>query len=134
RAADQAGAREARRIVEEGIQAGSADVAEGTAAAAGRADGGGAAGAREAAGVAARADGTSGAVGRNSAGRGIEAGSRVRVRGMTGEVLEVRSDGKLSVVVGAVRMVVSAGEATPVAGERPRRPHLSSAAADPAAG
>lgn len=96
RAADQAGAREARRIVEEGIQA------DGTA-------------------------GTAETVGTAETDV-IEVGGRVRVRGTTGQVLEVRSDGKLSVAVGAMRMVVDASEATPIAGQGPGRLQPSPAA------
>ena len=46
---------------------------------------------------------------------------------MTGEVLAVRSDGKLSVAVGAMRMVVDAADATPLAGAPPSRPQPSPA-------
>jgi DNA mismatch repair protein MutS2 len=40
---------------------------------------------------------------------------------MTGDVHEVRADGKLVVVVGAMRMVVDAAEATVLPGGRPKR-------------
>lgn len=102
RAADQAGARDARRIVEEGIQ-GTAGTAETTGTAE-----------------------TAGQRGGPAAGE-VEVGGRVKVRGVTGEVLEVRSDGKLSVAVGVMRMVVDASEATPIMGQSPSRPQPSSA-------
>ncbi len=87
-AADDAAAREARRLVEEGIRR------EGEAIEAVDAD-------VEPADI---------AVGR------IEPGQRVRVSaGSAGEVLEVRSDGRLVVRVGAMRMVVDPSAVTPVA-------------------
>ena len=68
-----------------------------------------------------------------SGGRGaIEVGTRVRLAGGgSGRVAELRSDGKLVVVAGAVRMVVTPGAVTEVSGpdarpqeqrERPLRP------------
>jgi DNA mismatch repair protein MutS2 len=91
-AADEAAAREARRLVEDGIRA------EGAALAA--AD-------EEAAPVAVAVD-------------RIQAGQRVRVStGSTGNVLEVRGDGRLVVRVGGMRMVVDAASVTPVADAPP---------------
>jgi DNA mismatch repair protein MutS2 len=78
-AADEAAAREARRLVEEGIRQ-EGEALERTEKADGRTGG--------------QAD-------------GFTAGDRVRLSsGPTGEVLEVRSDGKLVVAAGAVRMVL----------------------------
>ena len=78
-AADEAAAREARRLVEEGI----------------REEG-------EALGRAERADGRTG-----GQADGFQPGDRVKVSGgPTGQVLEVRSDGKLVIGSGSVRMVV----------------------------
>jgi DNA mismatch repair protein MutS2 len=85
-AADEAAAREARRVVEEGIRE-EGEALERTEKADGRAGG--------------RAD-------------GYMTGDRVRLSsGPTGEVSEVRSDGKLVVVAGAVRMVVDPDSVSP---------------------
>lgn len=87
-AADDAAAREARRLVEEGIRV------EGEALAAASAD------------VAPEAVAVD----------EIRPGQRVRVAtGSAGDVLEVRGDGRLVVRVGGMRMVVDAATATPVA-------------------
>ena len=87
-AADDAAAREARRLVEEGIRV------EGEALAA------------------ASLDEASEAVAVDQ----IRPGQRVRVAtGSAGDVLEVRGDGRLVVRVGGMRMVVDAATATPVA-------------------
>ncbi len=87
-AADEAAAREARRLVEEGIRL------EGDALAAADAD------AQPASVVVDQ----------------IRPGQRVRVAaGSAGDVLEVRADGRLVVRVGGMRMVVDAATATPVA-------------------
>ncbi|MGE0354916.1 MAG: endonuclease MutS2, partial [Gemmatimonadales bacterium] len=49
------------------------------------------------------------------------AGQRVRLAtGTTGRVQEVRSDGRIVVVAGAVRMVLDPSALTPIAGEAPR--------------
>jgi DNA mismatch repair protein MutS2 len=121
RAADQAEAREARRIVEAGIQGAGETVENGTA--------GGRTAGTATPGTATAGAGTAGAGTAATAGAGqVTVGRRVRVRGMTGEVLDVRSDGKLSVGVGAMRMVVDASEATLVAGAPPSRPQPSAAA------
>ena len=93
-AADDAGAREARRLVEEGIRV------EGEALAA--AD-------RESMPEPVEVE-------------AIQPGQRVRVAtGSTGDVLEVRGDGRLVVRVGGMRMVVDAGAVTPVAAAPPAR-------------
>lgn len=79
-AVDETAAREARRLVEEGI------VAEGEAL--------------EKADQAERAEEADGA-------EGLRVGDRVKLaEGPTGQVAEIRADGKLVVVAGAVRMVV----------------------------
>lgn len=96
-AADEAAAREARRLVEEGIRA------EGD-----RLD--------EAPGVEATAPGQLGA------------GDRVRLStGATGEVAELRSDGRAVVLVGAMRLVVKSTTLTRLA------PHQAAATVRPAA-
>ena len=84
-AADDAAAREARRVVEEGIREQGTRLAE-----------------------------ESGAGGQGGSGAGeIETGSRVRLgSGTTGEVLELRSDGKAVVAIGAMRMVTDASDLT----------------------
>jgi DNA mismatch repair protein MutS2 len=94
-ATDEAAAREARRLVEEGIVAGAQALAamdeQEPAAAPGAA---------------------------------IAVGSRVRIGSSgVGDVAEIRSDGKLVVVVGAMRMVVEPGSVTllPPAERRARR-------------
>jgi DNA mismatch repair protein MutS2 len=82
-AANEAAAREARRLVEEGIVAGAHSLAV----------------------LEEEAPPPPGAV--------VSAGSRVRIgSGSVGEVAEVRSDGKLLVVVGAVRIVAEPGTVT----------------------
>ncbi|HTK43664.1 MAG TPA: Smr/MutS family protein [Gemmatimonadales bacterium] len=87
--ADAAAAREVRRLVEEGIAAEAQALAETEA-------------------------GTPA-----DSGVGVEVGSRVRIgSGGVGRVAEIRSDGKLVVVVGAIRMVVEAATVTVVAGGR----------------
>jgi len=91
-AVDEATAREARRLVEEGVAA-------------------------EARALAEQAD-----VDAQAAGTGIAPGARVRVPGTgTGDVLEVRGDGRAVVLVGALRMVVETRLLSVVAGEKPRR-------------
>jgi DNA mismatch repair protein MutS2 len=103
-AADEAAAREARRVVEEGIRR------EGVAIEAAVAEG---------EPVAVTVD-------------RILPGQRVRVSaGSAGEVLEVRTDGRLVVRVGAMRMVVDANAVTPVAAAPPRE---RSVPAEPPAG
>jgi len=103
-AADEAAAREARRVVEEGIRR------EGVAIEAAVAEG---------EPVAVTVD-------------RILPGQRVRVSaGSAGEVLEVRTDGRLVVRVGAMRMVVDANAVTPVAAPPPRE---RSVPAEPPAG
>ena len=103
-AADEAAAREARRVVEEGIRR------EGVAI------------------EAAVAEGEPVAVTVER----IVPGQRVRVSaGSAGEVLEVRTDGRLVVRVGAMRMVVDANAVTPVAAAPPRE---RSVPAEPPAG
>jgi DNA mismatch repair protein MutS2 len=77
-AGDEAAAREARRLVEEGVREAGEALAEG-----------GAAGQR------------------GSGAETLETGSRVRLEsGGTGDVTEIRSDGKVVVTVGAMRVVV----------------------------
>lgn len=84
-AAHTAAAREARRLVEEGITA-------------------------EAQAIAAESEEAAAPVGTP-----IEVGSRVRIgSGAVGRVAELRSDGKLVVVVGAMRMVVEPAAVTPL--------------------
>ena len=93
-AVDEATAREARRLVEEGVAAEARALSE-------QAD--------------AEGPASSGSIGR---------GARVRVPGTgTGEVLEVRGDGRAVVLVGALRMVVETRLLTVVAGEKTRRVH-----------
>ncbi len=88
-AADAAAARDARRLVEEGI------TAEAQALAAAEAD--------ELA---------------EAAGQAAGVGALVRIgSGAVGRVAEIRSDGKLVVVVGAMRMVVEPGAVTALQGE-----------------
>ena len=92
-AADDAAAREARRLVEEGIRV------EGDALAGQRG---------------------SGAAGQASE---ITVGARVRLEsGGTGEVVEIRSDGKMVVAVGAVRVVTDSSTLTVVPPKDDRRP------------
>ena len=94
-ASDGAGARDARRIVEEGIAGLRETDAEGSEPPETQA------GHREA----------------------VAVGTRVRLAtGGSGRVAELRSDGRLVVVAGAVRMVVAPEAVTPVAGaDEPRR-------------
>lgn len=92
-AADDAAAREARRLVEEGVVAGAQALAA----------------------LEAEEPAAPGAV--------VSVGSRVRIgSGSVGEVAELRSDGKLVVVVGAMRVVVDPGTVTllPPAERKPR--------------
>jgi DNA mismatch repair protein MutS2 len=107
-AADEAAAREARRLVEEGVVAGAQALA---------------------------------AMDEPEAslppGAAISEGSRVRIgSGNVGEVAEVRSDGKLVVVVGAMRVVLEPGAVTllPPATRRarPEPPAIEAAARDAA--
>ena len=83
-AVDEAAARDARRLVEEGIRAEGEALAE--SAAAGQ---------------------------RGSGAESLDVGSRVRLEsGGTGEVTEIRSDGKVVVAAGAIRMVTEASGLT----------------------
>jgi len=83
-AADETAAREARRLVEEAIRT------EGEALAEGRAAGQ-----------------------RGSGAESLDVGSRVRLEsGGTGEVTEIRSDGKIVVAAGSIRMVTEASGVT----------------------
>jgi DNA mismatch repair protein MutS2 len=103
-AVDEAAAREARRKVEEGIRA------QGEALAAAGHEGG--EGERDAG-----ADGA------------VEPGQRVRLAtGATGNVLERRSDGKLVVAVGSMRMVVEPKTVTPLSNRGARREAVAPAA------
>ncbi|MGH7703057.1 MAG: endonuclease MutS2 [Gemmatimonadales bacterium] len=87
-AVDEVTAREARRLVEEGVQAEAEALAEAEAAASG---------------PAAPAEGV------------VGVGSRVRLQGGgSGQVVELRADGRLVVAAGAVRLVVSPDQAVPV--------------------
>jgi DNA mismatch repair protein MutS2 len=104
-AADQTAAREARRIVETGIQGDGVSVEDATPAT------------EDVGQTAARVGPDRDIPGTTT----LTQGRRVRVRGMTGEVLEVRSDGRIAVGVGAMRMVVDATEATVIAAEPPSR-------------
>jgi DNA mismatch repair protein MutS2 len=104
-AADEAAAREARRLVEEGIRE------EGEALA---------------------LDGAAGRVpGHGWVGSGAEAfeiGSRVRLEsGGTGDVVEIRSDGKVVVVAGSVRMVTDSSALTLVDRQDKRKARLDTA-------
>jgi DNA mismatch repair protein MutS2 len=91
-AGDEAAAREARRLVEEGIREQGERLAAGGPAAGTRAAGG--------------ADGQGDA-------EQLEVGARVRMAtGGSGDVLEIRTDGKLVVAAGAMRMVVPAESVT----------------------
>ncbi|HEV2083612.1 MAG TPA: Smr/MutS family protein, partial [Gemmatimonadales bacterium] len=103
-AADDAAAREARRLVEDGIRE------EGEALA------------------------LSGAVGRVPSGRvgggaePLEIGSRVRLEsGGAGDVVEIRSDGKVVVAAGSVRMVTDASGLTLVGRDDKRKARLDTA-------
>jgi DNA mismatch repair protein MutS2 len=108
-AADDAAAREARRLVEEGIREQGERLAEESIPAGHR-------------------GGESGA---------IEVGARVRLgTGSTGDVLELRSDGKAVVAMGSMRIVADAAELT-VLPRAPKRQHadgshhVGNATADP---
>ena len=100
-AADEASAKEARRLVEEGVRTEAARLDE----------------------VDGQAAGHPGA---------LEVGATVRLgTGATGEVAELRSDGRAVVQVGAMRLVVKTGTLTRVAErERPRRPAPEVSAGD----
>jgi DNA mismatch repair protein MutS2 len=91
-AADQAAAKEARRLVEEGVRGAKSELERLEEPSAGK-------GGR---------DGT------------VAVGDRVRVRGMKGDVLDVRPDGRLSVAVGAMRLVVDAKEVERLGGPQPK--------------
>ena len=104
-AADLAEARDARRLVEEAIQR------EGEALAETEEE-------REQPTVLTRAPGT------------LEPGHPVRVRGMTGRVEEQRTDGTVAVVLGSMRLVVSATEVEPIA-EPARKNRPAPAPAEP---
>jgi DNA mismatch repair protein MutS2 len=94
-AADDAAAREARRLVEEGIREQGDRLTEESVPAGHRGEGSGV----------------------------IEVGSRVRLgTGSTGDVLELRSDGKAVVAMGSMRIVADAGEMT-VLPRAPKRQH-----------
>ncbi|MDX2119510.1 MAG: Smr/MutS family protein, partial [Gemmatimonadota bacterium] len=57
-----------------------------------------------------------------AAARRLEAGTRVRLQsGTTGRVLEVRSDDKVVVGVGSLKLVLESGTLTPLAAEPPSR-------------
>jgi DNA mismatch repair protein MutS2 len=91
-AADEAGAREARRLLEDGVRDQAAVLEESVEAP--MADPG-----------------------------ALTVGARVRLgTGATGEVAELRSDGRAVVLVGAMRLVVKAGTLTRLADAAPRRP------------
>jgi DNA mismatch repair protein MutS2 len=91
-AADEVAAREARRLVEEGVREEAARLGE-----------------------------TEGST--TGSGRSLEPGATVRLgTGATGEVVEVRGDGRAVVQVGAMRLVVKGGTLTRVADRaQPRR-------------
>ena len=93
-AADDAAAREARRLVEEGIQGQRAERTE-------RAE------------KTERTEKTGQTDGEGGVDVGVDVGDRVRLSsGGAGQVLEVRADGKLVVGLGAMKMVVDAAQAT----------------------
>jgi DNA mismatch repair protein MutS2 len=103
-AADEAAAREARRLVEEGVAEAGAALEE-----ADTAD-------RQTAGPA----------------DGFRSGDRVRISGATsGVVLEVRSDGKVVVAAGSVRMLVDPSDLEVAAGETGSSSSVSSRSASP---
>ncbi|HEU4954024.1 MAG TPA: Smr/MutS family protein [Gemmatimonadales bacterium] len=107
-AGDDAAAREARRMVEEGIRE------QGERLSAQDAEGSLAGGAAES---------------------GLSAGARVRLSGgSTGEVLELRPDGKAVVALGAMRMVTETTGLTVLPGGKPRKPAESSASEPAPAG
>jgi DNA mismatch repair protein MutS2 len=98
-AVDDAAAREARRLVEEGIRHQGEELE--------------------------RADGT-GTAERADPGSGVAVGDRVRLlNGGAGQVLEIRPDGKLVVALGAMKIVVDAGQATRTANPRQPTPAAS---------
>jgi DNA mismatch repair protein MutS2 len=104
-AADEAAAREARRLVEEGIREEGEWLAESGAGAL-------------------RADGQ-----RGGGAESFEIGSRVRLEsGGTGDVVEIRSDGKVVVAAGSVRMVTDPSGLTLVSREDKRKARLENAA------
>ena len=89
------GAREARRAVEEAAAAEAAALKQLDAEAARRSGG---------------------------AGGGLEPGQRVRLAsGTTGEVFEVRTDGRIVVRVGSLKLVVDAASLTPISGPAPKK-------------
>ena len=97
-AADEARARDARRLVEDGIRAQAEALAQ----------------PEQSGGAPAGADGGALAV-----------GQRVRIpAGTVGELVELRADGRAVVQAGSLRMVVEAATLTPVAGGAPRRQEL----------
>jgi DNA mismatch repair protein MutS2 len=99
-AADDAAAREARRLVEEGIRQQGEELE--------------------------RVDGTETAE-RAEQGGGIAVGDRVRLlTGGAGQVLVIRPDGKLVVALGAMKIVVEADQATRTASTRSPTPAASS--------
>jgi DNA mismatch repair protein MutS2 len=103
-AADDAAAREARRMVEEGI--------------------------REQGERLAAQDAETGPTAGGAPDAGLAAGTRVRLpSGATGEVLEVRADGKAVVALGAMRMVTDAAGLMALPGGRARK-QAEPAAAD----
>ena len=98
-AADDAAAREARRLVEDAIREEGEALAE-----------------RGAAGQ------------RGSAAGPLEIGSRVRVEsGGTGEVMEIRSDGKVVVAAGSIRMVTEPASLTLVSRREERKARIETA-------
>ena len=98
-AADEAGARDARRLVEEGIR----EEGEWLAGQAGQQDGGAA-----------------GQVEKPT--EAIAPGSRVRLdNGGTGEVAEIRADGKVVVSLGAMRVIAEVSSLTPISRREERK-------------
>ena len=94
-AVDDAAAREARRLVEDAVRTQGAALADAERA---------------------------GRPGEAAAAGAPIVGQRIRLEGGTvGALLEIRSDGKLVVAVGAMRMVVDAKTATPLSGRAARR-------------
>jgi DNA mismatch repair protein MutS2 len=93
-----ADAREARRLVEEGIREEGEALAEG------------------------------GAEGQRGSAESFEIGSRVRLEsGGAGDIVEIRSDGKVVVAAGSVRMVTDPSGLTLVGREEKRKPRLDTA-------
>ena len=88
-AADQTAAKEARRLVEEGVRAERSALSRVEAE-------------------------------EKAAGGRVAVGDRVRVRGMKGDVVEIRPDGRLAVLAGAMRLVVDAKEAERLGGPQPK--------------